>query len=309
MDLSVLDPTAGRQHGLITAAQLSMHGFSPKRIRHLAGRGFLIRATDGVYRVAGAPVTWRQRVMTATLAGGESALASHRCATGVWRCEGARPGVIEIVSDRHFRCQHLDVLAHESRDLPVADRWVVDGIPVTSIERTLIDVGRYLPPAMVGAYLDHAVRAGRTTYERFERRTQELARRGRPGIATARQVLTARGFGDGWGFERAMRTAMREAGLPAPTREHRVRVGKQSYFIDFMYPEALLGIECDSKEWHTLPYQIDSDLARQNDILGEGILLLRYTKALLKEDPRRVTDQIRRHLEQRRGLASLVPAG
>src|SRR5205807_1953428 len=126
-------------------------------------------------------------------------------------------------------------------DLPAADRRIHNGIRVTSIERCLVDAGRYHGPKTIGAWLDHAVRDGLTTYVRFERRVGELAARGRNGIGVARLVLSDRGFGDGFGFEKAMVVAMREAGLPKPQREFRVRVDGHRYRVDFAFSDSMVG--------------------------------------------------------------------
>jgi len=45
----------------------------------------------GVYRVAGSPVTWHQRIMAGTLAAGAGAVASHRAAGYLHGLEGIEP--------------------------------------------------------------------------------------------------------------------------------------------------------------------------------------------------------------------------
>ena len=196
------------------------------------------------------------------------------------------------------------VRAHRSCDLPAADRSSHRGLAVTSIERSLIDVGRYHGPRSVGAMLDRAVRDGLTTYPRFQHRVWDLARQGRNGISTARLVLADRGFGDGWGFEKAMKGALRDAGLPESQREFRVHVDGHRYRVDFAFFDSMVGIECDSREWHGLQFQIDHDLERQNRILGTGLLLLRYTSRRLRDDPAGVVAEITANLEARAGTGS-----
>jgi len=260
--------------------------------------GELMAMHAGVYRVAGAPVTWRQAVLAAVLANGPGAMASHRTAAALHECEDASEGVIEVLTPRHRRARG-DVRCHESRDVPAADCAHIDSIPVTAIDRTLIDVGRYWPPSAVGKALDFAVRFGHTTYPRFQHRVWDLSRQGRNGIGTARRVLEDRGFGDGWGFEKAMMGALREAGLPTPVREFPVKVAGKQYYIDFAYPDAAVGIECDSTMFHTLPHQRANDARRQNEILGTGLLLLRYPSAELRHEREMVQREIRENVEQR----------
>ena len=41
------------------------------------------------------------------------------------------------------------------------------------------------------------------------------------------------------------------AGLPAPRRQYEVRVRESKRFIDFAWPEVLLGVEAESYRWHS----------------------------------------------------------
>lgn len=291
-----IDAVGRAQHGNVTAGQLETLGATRDEIRGMRERGHVVAVVRGVYRLAGAPHTWRSSLCAATLAGGDTCRASHRAATAMWDLEGAIEDCLDVIAERHRRSISGLAVVHDTVDLPAADRAVIDGIRCTSIERTLIDVGRYQPPRLVGAQLDHAVRDGLTTYERFDQRVNELGRQGRNGIGVARLVLQHRGYGDGWGFERRMRTAMRDAGLPDPEREYPVRVDGHRYRLDFAYPTVKLGIECDSRAWHTLPHQIDRDLSRQNALLGAGWFLLRYTLMHLRESPAAVMEEIQHHL-------------
>lgn len=292
MDLGPLQERAASQAALITHAQLIELGYTAKQIRCLVRAGALFVMFRGVYRLVGAPVTWRLRMRAAGLASGDGALIGHRSALAWVEIERAETTVLEVVTDSSHRRRHGGVVAHQTVDLPAADRRRHDGAPVTSVERALIDAGRFFGPTKIGAILDHAVRDGLTTYERFERRVGELGRQGRNGIGTARLVLEARGYGDGFGFEKAMRGLLRDAGLPEPEREFRVHVDGHRYRVDFAFPKAMLGIECDSSRWHELDYQRSYDLARQNRIQNAGPLLMRYTLDCVRDDSAGVQTEI-----------------
>jgi len=292
---------AADQHGLFTRAQARRCGVADRTVTSLVHRGLVLRRSPTVFAVVGAPTTWRQEAMAAVLSNGSMALLSHRAAVVLHLPTRSRQrsAGAEVVIPHHRWRTAGPWLVHESRQLSAADRVVIDGIPVTSIDRTLIDVGRFWSPWTVGRLLDDAVMAGLTTYERFAERLGHLRRRGRPGIATARAVMADRGIDLGSPFEQRMARLLRDAGLPTPVRELHVRVGRRDYYVDFAYPEARLGIECDSSTFHTLPYQFEHDLRRQNDIVGTGMLLLRYTPSRIRNDPFAVADEIRRHLQHR----------
>ena len=70
---------AGRQHGLVTRAQLLALGVSPRGIEGRL-RGRRLRAVHrGIYR-AGSVASLRERKMAAVLAAGRGAVVSHRSA-------------------------------------------------------------------------------------------------------------------------------------------------------------------------------------------------------------------------------------
>lgn len=295
---------ASRQLGLLTRQQLRDAGVADSTVTSWVQSGRLRRVHPGVFAIGGTPTSWRQAVLAAVLAGGPTARASHRCASALWPLDGVVGRSIEIVSPMHHRRPRGGIVVHESRHLPPADWATVGGIPVTAVERTLIDCARYWHHERLGRLLDAAVRDGLTSYEQVVERFEGLARRGRPGIATMRRVLDDRELLDGHlghGFEDRMLRLIRGAGLADPVRQQPLDIEGQRYYLDFWFPDAALGIECDSRRFHTLAAQIEADLRRQNAILRQGILLLRYTPRDLRTDPGRIVREISEELHRRRG--------
>jgi len=301
MDLGPVHRIAATQRSLITFDQLLTGGLSRRQIEGLAGSNILVPVHRSVYRLIGSTLTWEAELQAALLAAGPEAWISHRSALAWWGLPRRETEVVELVTTDARRRRLAGVRAHQTVDLPAADRRRHRGLSVTSIERSLFDAGRYLSPGHVGAALDHAVRDGLTTYQRFQRRVDELGRPGRDGTTTSRRVLSDRGYGDGFGFEKAMRGLLRDAGLPAPVREFRVHVDGHRYRVDFAYPDSMIGIECDSSEWHELFHQREHDLERQNRIQNEGLLLLRYTVARLRSDAAGVGNEIATAIARRAG--------
>lgn len=306
MDFGPIHKRASTQRALITFDQLLECGLSRHQIDRLSAQGFLLPMHRAVFRLPGGDVAWEQRVAAASLAAAPDAWISARSALAWWGVRDERSVEVLTTSARRVRLE--GVRSHQTIDLPGVDRRRHRGVPVTSIERSLFDAGRALSPKQVGAALDHAVRDGLTTYERYQRRVEELVRRGRAGSVTAQRVLTARGYGDGFGFEKAMRGLLRDVGLPAPAREFKVHVDGFRYRVDFAYPDSMLGIECDSDEWHGLFYQVEYDLERQNRIQKEGLLLMRYTVARLRDEPEAVGAEIIEAVARRAGSTPERPS-
>src|SRR5437660_10021409 len=86
---------ARRQHGLVTRAQV-LKTYSAQELRSLVSRGELESVVRSVYRIGGAPVTWKQKVMAAVLGAGPGAVASHATAAALWMLSGFPPKVTEI---------------------------------------------------------------------------------------------------------------------------------------------------------------------------------------------------------------------
>jgi very-short-patch-repair endonuclease len=159
--------------------------------------------------------------------------------------------------------------------LPRTDIRIVDGIPVTSPGRTIIDLAAVLPLHRLEIVLDDAIR----------RRLVKVGdlRRRRPvwGASALNTLLDQRARGDsvpGSALETAFLRLLRRAGLPEPTRQWPVkRAGRTVAVVDFAYPQALLVIEIDGYRYHSGRRDWQRDLTRQNEIVACGLDVLRFT--------------------------------
>jgi predicted transcriptional regulator of viral defense system len=88
--------------------------------------------------------------MAAVLASSPS-VASHLSAAWLWGLLQSRPGTLHITSRTGRRAQRSFV-GHVA-DLPPADRAVRDGIPVTSIARTILDMAVDKPVRTIQRYI------------------------------------------------------------------------------------------------------------------------------------------------------------
>src|ERR1700712_1223549 len=76
---------AGRQHGLVTRAQLRKAGLSDTGVARELQRGRVHRIYRGVYAVGHTGLSREGRWMAAVLACGGDAVLSHRSAAELWR--------------------------------------------------------------------------------------------------------------------------------------------------------------------------------------------------------------------------------
>src|SRR5947209_2485318 len=133
---------AATQHGVFNIDDARSASLTDIQIRHRTSTRW-VRIHNGVYRVAGAPITWRGNLLAATMAGGGGAAISHRAAAALYGLPGGRADLVELTCVRWQRTVESGVVVHESRRLDPRDIQLVDGIPVTRPERVLLDIALY----------------------------------------------------------------------------------------------------------------------------------------------------------------------
>jgi very-short-patch-repair endonuclease len=291
---------AERQHGVFSFVQGTELLGSQRQLDNLMGRGVIERWLPEVYRVRGTAPSWRMRVSAATLSVPGSQ-ASHRCASMLREVGDFPLGRPEILVERWARRHrhHHSIIVHETKDLVGADFDVVDGIPCTSLVRTLVDLPAVTDEFRAGLALDRAFRRDNAILARVAARHQEVARRGRNGTVKLRRLLKERGMlGDkvDSGFERHALRLVRSGGLPEPVLQHQVRNGDFVAYLDLAWPEHMVAMECDSVEYHFGIAAFEHDRRRRRQLLALGWKILEYTFKDVTQRPAMVLHDLRFHL-------------
>lgn len=272
---------ARRHHGVFTQADALAHGVTVQQLRRAAARGELERVHPGVFRIAGAPRTWHQSLLLGVLAGGPSALASHRSAAVLWDLDGSWRGRPEIVAPRHLRARYARVRCHESKDLRLAEPTERDGIPCTGLERTILDLGAVLPLGRVQQAIDDAIRRRLCTWDDLLHTLVMHSRRGRNGVGKLRAILE-----ESYGsvvpdsrFNRLVYRLLVDSGLAQPQIEHPVlgQRGELLARVDLALPDLKIAIELDGRRYHMSAEAFEADRPRQNRLEVLGWIVLRYT--------------------------------
>lgn len=132
---------AVRQGGYFTTRQAENAGVSRRMLSYYHDKGDLDRDSYGIYRVSWLPRHRSGDVIVACLwAGPGSAAASMETALTVHGLSDAMPSKIHVTVPEQFRGARDGVVVHVA-ELPARHRVVVDDVPVTSVARTLVDVG------------------------------------------------------------------------------------------------------------------------------------------------------------------------
>lgn len=265
---------AARQHGVVSARQLFAAGVSRHAIGFRVGKGRLTRLYKGIYST-GAVGAAREPEMAAVLACGDSAVLSHRDAAVLRQLLPPRSDRAAVeVSVRHaFRCPGKGIRAHRVSDLEDSDTTVIDGIPVTTAERTILDLGVSTTPREVEHALAEAERRGLVDRGRLIARLALCPRRA--GSRVLRSILA----GDaGPAFLRSRAEELfddlrRKGRIPAP--ETNVRL--EGFEVDALWRNARLVVEIDGAAYHSSGRTFERDRERDAVLAAAGFRVMRIT--------------------------------
>lgn len=159
----VLD-LAADQFGYVSTSQAVARGVSNNALRMMATRGVLERVSWGVYRMPTFPASPLAEYMEASLwPAGVPGVISHESALAIRDLSDVNPPKVHITLPRDFRVRrevpgHLTIHKAELSDGEID---LVEGIPVTTVRRTIEDCHRAnLGPILLRQAIDEAEREG-----------------------------------------------------------------------------------------------------------------------------------------------------
>jgi very-short-patch-repair endonuclease len=265
---------ARQQLGHITTEQLRAAGVTHPTIRRRVEHGLWLPTGNRTVRFAAVPASPRGDVAAACL--DLRGTASHR--TAAWLHELAPgPPLIDITVRKGRSTTRTEERAglrvHTSTNLPAEDVTQVDGIPVTSVARTLMGLAALteteVPHEELVDIVEEAVRrrlaSDRWLWWLLERRRC----RGRNGVIRFERVLAQRaqlGPTESW-LERALLQVIDDAGLPRPVVQRRIR--RRGAFVarvDSAYDPGMIVIEALGYRHHATREQQNRDAARASEL-------------------------------------------
>jgi len=280
---------AGRQHGVVARRQLLALGFNAREIEHRVARGRLHLVMRGVYAVGWPRLTRERRWMAAVLACGEGAVLSHRSAAALWGIGTERGGRVDVSVRRRTRLRRPGIHVHARPGLGEAEVSYRDGIPVTGIVRTLIDVATELGPLGVERAVNDADKLDLVDPETLRSALDGHA--GDPGVGVLRTVLDKRTFKlSDSDLEILFRRIAGAARLPPPLTKQIVN----GFEVDFFFPELGLVVETDGLRYHRTPATQAHDARRDRTHTLAGMTPLRFTHYEVKHEAPKVTQALQR---------------
>ena len=228
--------------------------------------------------------------MAATLAAGPDAALSHRTAASLWDLTLWR-GKVEVVAPKQRRI--AGVIVHRAC-LAEDEKTHIDGIPVTTLSRTLFDCAGAVPPHRLEKLIQEA---------EFKRLTDtlsldDLLRRypGHREVARARGVLERGRFGASVTKEEMELRFLKlvdDYGLPSPVLNGLIQAGGRSYEVDCHWPRSMLAVELDSRSAHLTAHSFEADRARDRALRVAGWDVIRITWRQLHDEPAEIAADIR----------------
>jgi predicted transcriptional regulator of viral defense system len=293
-DGRALAELAMRQHGVVSASQMLELGYARATLGVWAGDGRLHRLHRGVFAVGHASLTWEGHCMAVVLAH-SPAVASHKTAAWTWGLLRWRPERFDLTAPtrRHSRGS---AVIHFAR-LEDEDRAVVEGIPVTSVARTLLDLAPSESTDRLHRMMERAEERQVFDRRQFDRLLARAGgHRGRVKLRVALDTLKPEVAILRSGLEKRFLALALAVGLPRPS----TNVFVAGYELDAYWEAEGFAVELDVYETHGSRLSFEEDRERADDLLLAGVEMIRVTGVRLDREPRETIARVAAHLERRR---------
>jgi very-short-patch-repair endonuclease/predicted transcriptional regulator of viral defense system len=296
----VLGELAARQHGVVARRQMAAIGLTLSMLKSRVASGQLVRLHHGVYAVGHDRLRREGRWLAAVLAAGDGAVLSHRDAAAL---HGLRPpgnhARWEVTTTgRASSTRRIRVFRTTSLDAD--DVTSTDGIPVTSVARTLVDLAAAVSQAQLTKALNEAERQRVFDLGAIERALGRTRNRNGTGYAAmqhALEELQAIGAHVTRSELEDRFLALLDAhDLPRPLTNHWI----DTVEVDACWPQRRLAVELDGWGTHATRRAFQDDRERANDLTAAGWTLLRFTWADVTRRPQDAATRVRGALARAR---------
>jgi hypothetical protein len=273
--VDVVAQLATRQWGVVSRAQLVELGASVATVDHWVRRSRLHVVHRGVYAVGHAALRIEGRRLAAVLACGRGAVLSHIGAAAHWGLLHSEQTRVDVTTPRTRRAIP-GIRLHTSRSLDEKDTTSREGIPITSIARTLLDLAATVPASRLERALAQAERLQLYDHRAI---TEVTARNnGHRGKGTLARAIRETPHLTRSELEVAFRTLVRRAGLPEPLGNFILDAPDHPRLeVDFYWPAHRLVVETDGWESHRTKAAFQSDRRKDAALTSAGLRVMRFT--------------------------------
>jgi hypothetical protein len=220
--------------------------------------------------------------MAAVLAAGPGAALSHRSAAASWDLRSSSRGPVDVTAPRQRVRPGIQVRRAALAPDEITTR---DGIPITTVARTLLDLAAVLPPSQLERAVERAEALGLADTVPLAALLERHG--GRRGTAALREVLQG-------GVQPVLTREELEArfltfldahDLPRPAVNEDLHLAGRWIQPDFLWREQRLIVELDGHETHRTRAAFERDRERDRILQAAGWRVVRITWRQLHEDP------------------------
>jgi hypothetical protein len=253
----------------------------------------------GVYAVGHTVLTRNGRWMAAVLACGPGAVLSHRDAAALHGLRPSSRARIDVTVRGRGGRKRRGIDAHRSRRLDAADVTTVDGIPCTTVARTLVDLAEVVSPRETERACERA-----EILRVFDLRAVDAicgrtpGRRGVPVLTAIVRGYRATSELTKSDLEQAFLTLCANAGIPPPQVNLWIDLEGGGVEVDFVWEAEGLIVEVDGYETHGTPTAFERDRSRDVDLHLAGWQVVRFTWRQVVGEPAAVARKVKRLLAQ-----------
>jgi hypothetical protein len=280
-----LDLVDAARHGVIDTEGLRGLGLSRSDVEYRVRTKRLFRKHPNVFAVGRPDLPLDGVFLAAVLACGPRAILSHRSALRKWGLRGGGIYRIDVTASRSIKPKR-GIRLHRPLSLDALDTTIVDGIPITTVAQTLLDVAapayrlnvaKLLHEAAVQQLLDM-----RAIWAALARQPNHPGAR-RLDWASREEVPFTRSD-----LEEAGLALFRRFGIPSPVMNEHVWTGERLEEVDMLWPELRLVVELDGGRYHATRWRRRQDAAKTTRLRAAGYAVLRFSDIEIAATPAQV---------------------
>jgi len=284
--------------------QLLDLGYAENTVLGWADAGRLHRLHQGVYAVGHRRLTWHSHCWAGVLGAEPNetdevvwpAVASHGSAAYLWGLYRYAPETIDVTAPIRRRAKRR-FRVHFSSILDADDRGECEGIPVTFVPRTLLDLAIRAQPRQLDRLLERAEELSLLDAAAVEALLGRAGgHRGRGRLSRALGIYRPDPTFTRSRFEKLFRSRVAAAGLSLPA----MNLNIEGYELDASWPDLRFAVELDLFETHGSRAAFERDRLRHEELKLLGIEMIRITRPRLLREPDAVMRNLAALLARRR---------
>jgi hypothetical protein len=287
--LLVVSELATAQGGVVARWQLIPLGVTPHAIKSWLRSGRLHCLFRGVYALGHRAITPKGHVLAPVLAYGDGAVLSHRSAADWWGFSRTSRRPVDVTVPGRTRTGQRGIDLHLARSLDPRDVTAFEGVPITTVARTLLDLAEVVPRRKLKAAVEEADRRG--DYDGLA--VKELLARspGRHGLKPLSDLLSDFTYDE---LSREELEALffdfcKEYGVARPSMNCSI----EGHTVDAHWPGTNLVVELDSRAFHLNAKAFEEDRKRDAQLLLAGYRVVRITYRQLTQEPATIANLLK----------------